>query len=344
MSVEGVSPGPGGAQPRLGIAVDVGDLGTGMTPCDLLDMVSAVEGAGLSSLWLGESYASGRPAFHLGDPLLALALLAGRTTLRLGTGVLLLNAWPVQRLAYEAALLDQLCAGRLTLGVAAGGSELAGRLTASAPLDGSGIDGYLRALRQAWAPETTPGPSGAVVPGPYRPGGPQLLVGGRHPAAARRAAVLGDGWYGSSTYGFALVTAQAERYRAALAFGASGQVAVNRFAVVRKDDAEAHRVAERYLLPVLERYLDKGSVHLGTHSTPHAARDLLGELALVGSPDTVRRQLSDYARIGVDSVQLRVRILGMPWPVARATLDDLFDVDAVPPPCSPAADPRRRRQ
>ena len=68
----------------------------------------------------GESYPSGADSFHLASPLLALAVLARQTSLVIGTGVTLLPAWDVLRLAYDAANLDQLSEGRLVLGIGLG--------------------------------------------------------------------------------------------------------------------------------------------------------------------------------------------------------------------------------
>lgn len=333
MSGSGVSLG-------LGLAIDIGDLGVGTSTHDLFEFVAAAESAGVQSIWLGENYSIGEPGFHVADPLLVLAVLAGRTSMRLGTGVLLLNAWTPARLAYEGALLDRISDGRLTLGLAAGSAEVAARLTGTTPLEGPGIERFLRALRAAWSGAE------AVVPLPHRAGGPELLLGGRLRRAARRAARLADGWYGSSTYGRALVASQSEAYRASVAEGRTPQVVINRFAVVRADEDEARRVAERHLVPVLERYFAKASVHLESGhegaGAPVDARTSLDDLAIVGSPTTVRSRLQDYASVGVTSVQVRVRTLGMPWPTARATLDELHS-SGILIPDSPSATEAGRR-
>jgi len=309
------------ALPELGIAVDAGDLGSGTEQRDLLDFAVAAEDAGVRSFWLGESYPTGQPAFHLPDPLLMLAhIAAGTRTMTLGTGVLLLNAWSPRRLAYAGALADRLCGGRLVLGVAAGRAGLATTLGSGTALRSTGIDDFLAELRTAWRD----GSPDAVCPSPYRPDGPPLVVGGRLPAAARRAAMVGDGWYGSSTYGSVLVASQAAIYRAHLPAGRAAQVSVNRFTIVRADDAQAQAVAVRYLLPVIERYLAHGSVRLDPQASPPGdARAVLDELAIVGSPATVTERLQEYARSGATSIQLRVRMLGMPWQMARDTLDEL---------------------
>ena len=85
-------------------------------------LLDAAEAAGFEMVAAGESSSPG--AFHLPNALLVLGTLAQRTRLRLCTGVAQLPAWPAWKLALEAAQLDQLCGGRLTLGVGLGSAAL----------------------------------------------------------------------------------------------------------------------------------------------------------------------------------------------------------------------------
>jgi len=70
---------------------------------------------GFDSLWVGQHFPAGPVLFHPPSPLLILAAVAPQTGLTLGTGVLLLPMWHPVTLAYEMAVLDQLCGGRRVL-------------------------------------------------------------------------------------------------------------------------------------------------------------------------------------------------------------------------------------
>src|SRR5215207_9458439 len=85
-----------------------------------VQLIQVAERHGFDSVTAGEGYITRPASGHLPAPLLALAALAPRTTLRLGTGVTLLPGWQPLHLAYESAVLDQLTGGRLILGVGLG--------------------------------------------------------------------------------------------------------------------------------------------------------------------------------------------------------------------------------
>lgn len=99
-------------------------------------------------------------------------------------------------LAKELATIDQISAGRLTVGIAVGNRE--DDFTATATnYEGRGAaqDALLAELKAVWAGETR-GMAGAVGPSPVQPGGPPLLIGGTGPAAMRRTVEFGAGWIG----------------------------------------------------------------------------------------------------------------------------------------------------
>ena len=88
-------------------------------------LLEPAEAAGFEIVAAGET---ARPApFTCPTRCVALAALAQRTHMRLCTGIALLPAWPVWRLALDAAELDQLSGGRLILGVGLGTPALQSR-------------------------------------------------------------------------------------------------------------------------------------------------------------------------------------------------------------------------
>ncbi|GAA1816908.1 LLM class flavin-dependent oxidoreductase [Actinomadura chokoriensis] len=302
---------------RLGVAVDLGSAAATRPQLDrAAELLETARANGLTSAWAGESYHVRPEVFHLPAVLTVLGHLAGRTDLPLGTAVLLARAYEPRRLAYEAALVDQLCGGRLTLGLALGNADLAGRV-------GGGTAGRKPAewfadlvafLRETWS--AAPGAAGAgaapVAPPPARPGGPPMLLGGRTRAAAVRAAVLGDGYYAATNYGDGLLAARAADYWDARA-GEPGDVAVTRLCLVDEDAGRAREAAARYFAPVRDYYTARRA-WMGADG-PEAPR-----FPLVGSPAGVAAALRRYASFGVTSVQLRVAPYGTPPEAARRTL------------------------
>jgi len=137
------------------------------------------------------------------DPLIWIAFVAAcTTTIRFGTGVLILPEHHPVPLAKTVATLDHLCGGRLMLGIGVGelpeeyeavGMEFSNR--------GRRMDEYIQAMRTLWRDdvasyhgtyvsfdrvECRPWPTRRAIP---------LLIGGASDAAIRRAATVGDGYF-----------------------------------------------------------------------------------------------------------------------------------------------------
>jgi probable F420-dependent oxidoreductase len=145
------------------------------------------------------------PATPLLDPLLVLMQIAARTeTIRLGTNVYILPLRHPLVVARMAMTLDLLSNGRLSLGIGLGWLE---EEFTAAGVDFASRAGrareYVRALRALWT-ESEPCFRGRYVsfgplkfePKPIQKPHPPIIFGGESEAALRRAAVLGDGWYG----------------------------------------------------------------------------------------------------------------------------------------------------
>ncbi|GLY94119.1 LLM class flavin-dependent oxidoreductase [Actinoplanes sp. NBRC 103695] len=293
---------------RLGVALDLSSQEPVRPQVDrTVTMLARAERHGFDSAWVGESYHAASQPFHLPSALVILGHLAGRTSLALGSAVLLLRAYSPRKLAYEAALLDQLCGGKLTLGLGLGSPEVAQRvgLPASGPA-GAAFDATLKLLRAAWSAEV-------AIPPPLQRGGPQILVGGKVPASARRAATLADGFYGATNYCDDLLFKQSTAYWSCRG-GSGGVVATTRFCVVHEDAATARELAARHLKAATDYYTARGS-WLGAGGPAEL------ELPMVGTPDEIDTTIDRYARAGVTSVQLRVAPFGTPPEVARHTLD-----------------------
>lgn len=190
-------------------------------------LVQGLEGLGYASLWMpehvvgfpAEAYSSPHPysadgrvpwrgdlALH--DPLLITAAAAQMTsTLRFGSGVVILPQRPALLTAKELMTLDHLANGRFEFGVGAGWSaEEYAVLGVPFEHRGRRFDEYIEAIRTVWreCPATYHGrfvsfDDVVLMPQPLTPGGPPMLIGGSSRAALARAANLGDGWFGHWT-------------------------------------------------------------------------------------------------------------------------------------------------
>lgn len=180
----------------------------------------AAEAAGIESVWTVEHvvvpaeyestypYApSGKmPGTHespIPDPLIWLTWVAAATTsLKLGTGIVILPQRNPAILAKEVATLDRLSGGRLMLGIGVGWLEEEFDALGIPFADrGARTDEYIRAMRELWAGDnvtfagdfvdydsisTNPKPASGSVP---------IVIGGHSNRAARRAGELGDGFF-----------------------------------------------------------------------------------------------------------------------------------------------------
>ena len=127
------------------------------------------------------------------DPLTALAAAGAVTeSIELITAVLLGPLRSTALLAAQAATVDQLSGGRLTLGLAVGSrAPDYDTVGVSYHRRGQILDDQVAQLLSVWR-----SPADFAVPGPapVTPGGPPLLFGGTSAASVRRAATVGAGW------------------------------------------------------------------------------------------------------------------------------------------------------
>jgi probable F420-dependent oxidoreductase len=190
-------------------------------PDEIAEAVAICEGLGVESVWAVEHVLTPRhlrTAYPytddgelaglndavLCDPVVWLTYAAAvSTTLRLGTGIMILPQRHPAYVAKEWATLDRLSGGRAMLGVGVG--WLAEEMEAvGVPFAERGrrTDEMIAAIRSLWAPEPSTfrgewfrWDEMVCNPRPAEPGRVPIVVGGHSPAAARRAARLGDGFF-----------------------------------------------------------------------------------------------------------------------------------------------------
>lgn len=202
---------------------------------EVIDAVAAAaQSCGFATLWSGEHVvmvdrsasrypyaADGRIAVPAVadwlDPMIGLSFVAAATqTIDIATGILLLPEHNPVLVAKQAATLDLLSGGRLTLGVGIGWSKEEFDAL-GIPFEGRGrrTAEYVAAMRTLWRDdvasfdgEFVSFDAVRVNPKPVRDRRIPVVLGGNSDAALRRVSEWGDGWYGFNLSG---VDAVAER-------------------------------------------------------------------------------------------------------------------------------------
>jgi len=201
-------------------------IGTGSAahPDNLALLAQKGEELGFESLWCPEHLAvplaiesrypyaddgrfPGPATVALHDPLVALAYVAGCTQrIKLGTGIFVLPLRNPLAVAKAVASLDVLSRGRVLFGIGIGWLKEEFEAV-GAPWEerAARTREWVRMLKALWT-EETPSFEGrfhrfppiGFSPKPAQKPHPPLIFGGESGPGLKRAAELGDGWYGSA--------------------------------------------------------------------------------------------------------------------------------------------------
>ena len=173
----------------------------------MIAIAQSAEELGYSSLWTSDHILiptnRPEPFGNVLETFTTLSYLAARTeNIRLGTGILVLPQRDPLLVAKQAATIHHLSKGRFSLGIGVGYiAEEYSFLGADFKNRGQLADEYIQAIRalfEADRPEYhgqhIKFSSALFSPRPRTP--IPIVLGGASKAALRRAASLGDGWYG----------------------------------------------------------------------------------------------------------------------------------------------------
>jgi probable F420-dependent oxidoreductase len=209
-------------------------IGAGADRAVIDAVASSADECGFATLWAGEHVVMvDRSASHYPysddgaiavpaqadwlDPMIALAFAAAAPSrIAVATGVLLLPEHNPVVVAKQAASLDRLSGGRLTLGIGVGWSkEEFAALGVPFEHRAARASEYVAAMRTLWRDDVASFDGRFVGfdsirmnPKPVRDRGIPIVMGGNSDPALRRVASLADGWYGFNLDG---VTAVRER-------------------------------------------------------------------------------------------------------------------------------------
>ncbi len=258
----------------------------GASPALILDWARKADAGPFSSLGIAD-----RVVYKNYEPLITLAAAAA-VTHRIGlmTTILLAPLRNTGILAKQAASLDALSGGRLTLGLAVGRREEDYRAAPASFHDrGQRFDEQLEVMKRIWSGQPRADDIGPVGPAPARKGGPEVLIGGYSPVALRRLAHWGDGFISG---GGADPTRVAELYRSA---------------------EDAWKAEGRSGRPRLVGAFYYG---LGPNATERSAPNLRSSYGFLGpavenmvkalptTPEAIRGVIASYAAIGMDELIL----------------------------------------
>jgi probable F420-dependent oxidoreductase len=282
-------------------------------PGMIREAVRAAEDLGYETVWFGDHVVIPGYTVHLMsprwyDPLSCMLVGAGATgRLRLGSDVLVAPYRHPVVLSQLLAGADQLCGGRLTLGVGVG--YISGEFAAlGVPYDtrGAMTDEYLHVLRLLWGSDGAVSFAGRWVsfdgvhaaPPPLQSPFP-VWVGGNGRAGRRRAALLGSGWHPlfptpeDYAIGRADIVARREAAGAREPFTFSLSTAMVRVLLDGEPQVEFGGYAGQADIPTEFGY------------APSPPRHPTGRLRFVGTAVEVARDLDEYGRAGVAQVTLR---------------------------------------
>ncbi|MCY1201014.1 Phthiodiolone/phenolphthiodiolone dimycocerosates ketoreductase [compost metagenome] len=330
---------------NFGLSFDLSPR-TGTSVAAVLDAIVPIlhkaERYGFTSCFTGENFPVRSSYFSLPSPMLVLSALAARTGLRLGTGVTMAPLWHPLRLAYDSAVLDQITNGRFTLGVALGHPPDMARFGIDPKSAGDRMDDIIGALRALWSGKDeyvgkTLSVAQPIAPLPVQPGGPPIWFGGLGPRTARRVAEHGEAWFAATMYHLEDITKQVaanhEQMTAINRDPNTVRIAVNRLTVVSNTPERAFAEGGEYVEKVIRTYAGFGAMSGRTNPddsssqivplTPDSDRilDRVGEMCLIGSPDSIIPTLSRYVSAGVTDIQLRLNPGEIPFDQIDRTVE-----------------------
>ena len=235
------------------------------------------------------------------ESLIAYAVAAGATQrIRLTTSVLLAPLRSAALLAKQAASLDALSGGRLTLGLGIGSRE-DDYQAVEVPFKRRGkiFDEQLATMQRIWSGERLSENVGTIGPAPAQAGGPEILIGGRAPAAIQRLAKWGSGY---------------------ISGGGGPQAANEGFRIAEKVWREAGRAGQPRLvgctyIALGSDGLTRGGNYIRDYYSDRGPLSDMIARSLPGTLEAIKGIIQAYADTGADELIL--------WP----TTTDLEQVD-----------------
>ncbi len=233
------------------------------------------------------------------EPMVMLSAAAAVTErIRLMTSVLVAPTRNAGILAKQAATLDALSGGRLTLGLGVGAREDDFLAAPESFRDRARrFERQLDLMKRIWEGEPVDEDVGPVGPRPVRQGGPEILLGGYAPAPIRRVGRWADGY---------------------ISGGAAPEMAQQLYAIAEESWRAAGRSGRPRFVAATYYALGPNAGRGGDYIRDYYGYmgEVAGQMAqsLPSTPDAVKGAIQAYSDIGADELML--------WPTV-AELDQL---------------------
>jgi alkanesulfonate monooxygenase SsuD/methylene tetrahydromethanopterin reductase-like flavin-dependent oxidoreductase (luciferase family) len=236
------------------------------------------------------------------EPIAVLGLAAGATQrIRLMTSVVIGPTRETTLLARQAATIDVLSGGRLTLGIGVGVRENDYLATGfDFHRRGRRAEEQLPTLRRLWSGAALSAEVGSIGPQSYKANGPELLIGGYVPAIVQRIAKWGDGYMAPG--------------------GGEPQNLLKMWREIERAWQEAGRTGK-------PRWVGASYYALGPSAPEHANRYINANYGY--NPDLAARRLSTLpaSRTAVEEAIKRQADMGVDEFILRPCADDLDQMD-----------------
>lgn len=281
---------------------------------------------GLDAIWIEEHHDVGP---YWPTPLLAIAALAPHLgPLGIGTAILVLPLHDPVHVAEQAAVLDQMTGGKLTLGIGLGDNDAEFALfRVPAGRRGSRAEEQIAIIRALWngAPVSYHGRFYELSDAqlrvlPVQAGGPPIWIGGWGPRQLERAATIGDAWLPGPVGTFGEIRNRQSVYdghvRAADGDPFARPRPLIRDIVIAQTAAAAWTLASESVLPAYRAtYFESDHVLVGRDTSGDTIvddRSLVEDRLIVGDPDTVTEELSRcVAAVGCSELVVRLKLPGL---------------------------------
>ena len=263
---------------------------------DALDMqavrqvAQGAEALGFRDLWVTENSLDHVFCF---DPMVVLTYAAAiTTTIRLGVAVVVLPVHSPIHVAHQVASLDYVSQGRAILGVGLGRDQHYAEFQVPRERRVRRFREGVELIKALWTEprvnyqgEIFQLEGGTMAPKPVQKPRPPIWLGGGHPDALRRAAVIADGWMGSGGSSTASFSQSVPILRAALEKAgrdpASFPISKRVFLSVHERPEVARTEVHRWYSEVYHN--PQGTDASGVHGTPEQVRERLETLVAMGA-------------------------------------------------------------
>ena len=303
------------------------------------------EASGFDSCFFGEHHQD-KDGFLPSPLIVATAVAAHTTRLRVGTSVVLLPLHHPVRVAEDVITLDLVSKGRVILGVGIG-YQAADFRAFAVPMEHrvALFEEGVEIMRQCWTGERFSFGGKhytledvQIRPRPFQRPAPPLWIGASVPAAARRAGRLADAFVGTPSMDLAFTVGLVDAYKtAAREAGRPAEVILMRDAWVARTRAEADAVYGPEVMASYQYYWEHRLAEFRNipPGTKFTLENLAPDRLILGDPETCVREFHRWREAtGANYYLLRLRHAHSGGPAHEKIMDaiKLFD-DRVLPYC-----------